>query len=84
MDEVKDGAYNAMIEAYRAKDKVNLANWRANPKMKEIKFSQADLDKFREKGGKPIWEQWVKENKQYVPHAQELIDLVLKTASSGN
>jgi TRAP-type C4-dicarboxylate transport system substrate-binding protein len=83
MEEVKDGSYNAMIEAYAAKDKINLANWRANPKMTEVKFSEADLDKFREIGGKPVWDEWVKENKQYVPHAQELIDLVLKTAKGG-
>jgi len=83
MEEVKDGSYNAMIESYAAKDKVNLANWRKNPKMTEVKFSEADLDKFREAGGKPVWDQWVKENTQYVPTAQELIDLVMKTAKGG-
>jgi len=83
MEEVKDGSYAAMIESYAAKDKVNLANWRKNPKMTEVKFSEADLDKFREAGGKPIWEQWVAENKDAVPTAQELIDLVLKTAKGG-
>ena len=83
MEEVKDGAYNAMIEAYAAKDKVNLAKWRADPKMVEIKFSEQDLDKFREKGGRPVWDKWVEDNKQYVPHAQELIDLIIKTAKSG-
>ena len=83
MEEVKPGAYNAMIESYAAKDKVNLANWRKNPKMTEVKFSEADLDKFREAGGKPVWDQWVEENKQYVPSAQELIDLVMKTAKGG-
>jgi TRAP-type C4-dicarboxylate transport system substrate-binding protein len=83
MEEVKPGSYNAMIESYAAKDKVNLANWRKNPKMTEVKFSEADLDKFREAGGKPVWDQWVEENKQYVPTAQELIDLVMKTAQGG-
>jgi TRAP-type C4-dicarboxylate transport system substrate-binding protein len=84
MEETKDGAYDAMIEAYAAKDKVNLANWRKNPKLTEVRFSEADLDKFREKGGKPVWEEWVKENKQYVPTAQQLIDLVLKTCKEGS
>lgn len=84
MEEVKDGSYNAMIEAYAAKDKINLANWRANPKMTEVKFSEEDLDKFREIGGKPVWDKWVEDNKEFVPTAQELIDLVLKTAKTGS
>ena len=83
MAESVDGSYDAMINDYAVKDKKNLANWRANPKMTEVKFSQADLDKFREKGGKPVWDQWVKDNEQYVPTAQELIDLVMKTAQGG-
>ena len=83
MEEVKGGAYNAMIESYAAKDKVNLANWRKNPKMTEVRFSEEDLDKFRELGGKPVWDKWVADNKDEVPTAQELIDLVLKTAKGG-
>ena len=83
MEEVKAGAYQAMIDDYAAKDKKNLANWRANPKLTEVKFSDADLDKFRKLGGQPVWEQWVKDNKEDVPTAQELMDLVLKTAKGG-
>jgi TRAP-type C4-dicarboxylate transport system substrate-binding protein len=83
MEETKDGAYNAMYEAYAAKDKVNLKKWRANPKLTEINFSEEDLAKFREVGGKPVWDKWVADNKGEVPHAQELIDLVLKTANGG-
>jgi TRAP-type C4-dicarboxylate transport system substrate-binding protein len=83
MEETKDGAYNAMYEAYAAKDKVNLAKWRANAKLKEVNFSKEDLAKFREIGGKPVWDKWVADNKQFVPTAQELIDLVLKSATGG-
>jgi len=83
LDEVKDGSYQAMIDAYAEKDKVNLAKWRKNPKIKEVIFSEADLDKFRKVGGQPVWDAWVKENKAQVPNAQELIDLVLKTAKGG-
>jgi TRAP-type C4-dicarboxylate transport system substrate-binding protein len=83
MEEVKAGSYQAMIDSYAAKDKVNLATWRANPKMTEVKFSEADLDKFRALGGKPVWDKWVEDNKEDVPTAQELIDLVLKTAKGG-
>ena len=80
MADVTPGSYRAMIDSYAAKDKVNLANWRANPKLTEVKFSEEDLEKFRALGGKPVWDQWVKENKQYVPTAQELMDLVISTA----
>lgn len=83
LDEVKDGSYQAMIDAYAAKDKVNLAKWRADPKITEVVFSDEDLEKFRAVGGKPVWDQWVKDNKSDVPNAQELIDLVLKTAKGG-
>lgn len=83
MAEVLPGSYEAMIVAYGVQDKKNLANWRANPKLVEIKFSEADLNKFRELGGAPVWKQWVEDNKKYVPTAQELMDLVEKTAKGG-
>jgi hypothetical protein len=47
MQEVVADSYDAMIKAYAEKDKKNLANWRANPKLTEVKFSDADLEKFR-------------------------------------
>lgn len=83
MDEVLPSSYQAMIDAYAVKDKKNLAAWRANPKLTEVKFSEADLNKFRALGGKPVWEKWVKDNKEAVPTAQELMDLVMKTATGG-
>jgi TRAP-type C4-dicarboxylate transport system substrate-binding protein len=83
MAEVVPGAYQAMIDDYATKDKKNLAAWRANPKLTEVQFSDADLDKFREIGGAPIWKQWVEENKEMVPAAQNLLDLVMKTATGG-
>ena len=78
LEETKDGAYAAMIEAYSSKDKVNLANWKKG-KMKAVKFSEKDLAEFRKIGGKPVWDAWVKENEGKIP-ARELLDLVLKTA----
>lgn len=83
LDGVVQDSYQAMIEAYAEKDKKNLAAWRSNPKMTEVKFSSEDLQKFQKIGGKPVWEQWVDKNKEKVPTAQELIDLVLETAQGG-
>ena len=48
--------------------------------MKAVQFSEKDLAEFRKIGGKPVWEAWVKDNKEKFP-AQELLDLVSKTAS---
>ena len=83
LDGVVQDSYRAMIEAYAEKDEKNLAAWRSNPKMTEVKFSKDDLQKFQQIGGKPVWDQWVEKNKEKVPSAQELIDLVLKTANGG-
>jgi TRAP-type C4-dicarboxylate transport system substrate-binding protein len=84
MIDIVPDAYDAMIKAYAEQDKKNLAAWRANPKLTEVKFSQADLEKFRKRGGKPVWDKWVRDNKKEVPTAQELMDLVIKTATEGN
>lgn len=78
LEDVKDGAYEAMIAAYAAKDKINLPKWKKS-KMVAVQFSEADLAAFRKVGGKPVWDAWVKENEGKVP-AKELLDLVLKTA----
>lgn len=80
LDEAKPGAYAAMKAAYAAKDKANVAKW-AKTKMKAVKIPEAEMDQFRKIGGKPLWEAWVKENEGKIP-AQELLDLVLKTAAS--
>ena len=83
MEDIKDDAYTAMIKAYAEKDKINLAKWKKG-KMKAVKFSDADLAAFRKAGGKPVWDAWVSEAKSEVPNAQELLDLVLKTAQAGS
>jgi hypothetical protein len=37
---------------------------------------------FRKMAGMPLWKKWVKENEGKIP-AQELLDIVLKTAKGG-
>lgn len=64
---------------YAKDDAKNLKKW---PKMmKAIEFNEEELARFREKAGKPIWEEWVRETKDAVPEAQEILDLLLKTAA---
>ena len=46
-------------------------------------FSQYEMAEFRRIGGEPLWNDWVKENEGKIP-AQELLDLVLKTAKDAS
>jgi len=81
LQSLKLPASKAQAAAYVAKDKVNLAAW---PKMmKMVKIDEKEMAEFRRIGGKPLWRQWVKENEGEIP-AQELLDLVLKTAKEAS
>jgi TRAP-type C4-dicarboxylate transport system substrate-binding protein len=82
MEDIKDDAYAAMIAAYSAKDKVNIPKWKKMG-LTPVTFSQKDLAEFAKIGGKPVWDAWVAEAKGEVPNAQQLLDLVLKTAKGG-
>jgi TRAP-type C4-dicarboxylate transport system substrate-binding protein len=80
-NELKLPASKAQQAAYAKKDKENLAKW--PKKMTPIKIDEKSLEEFRRIGGKPLWKQWVKENEGEIP-AQELLDLVLKTAAEAS
>ena len=82
LDDVKAGSYAAQAAAYAAKDKANVAKWNANPKLKAVQMPEAEMAAFRKLAGMPLWKQWVKENEGKIP-AQELLDIVLKTAKGG-
>jgi TRAP-type mannitol/chloroaromatic compound transport system substrate-binding protein len=58
--EAQPEANKAMIAAYREADKVNLPLFKQ--KLKEIRYSEADLKKFEQMGGKPVWNKWVADN----------------------
>ena len=82
MEDVKDGSYKAQGEAYAAKDKVNIAKWAKNPKLTAVKMPEDEMANFRKIAGEQLWNDWVKENEGKIP-AQELLDIVLKTAKGG-
>lgn len=48
--------------------------------MEKITYSDAELAAFREKAAEPVWNAWVEEQTAAGVPAQELLDLVLKTA----
>ena len=80
--DVKAGSYAAQAAAYAAKDKANIAKWDANPKLKAVQIPENEMAAFRKIAGMPLWKQWVSENEGKIP-AQELLDIVLKTAKGG-
>ena len=53
-------AYKDQINAYIDIDKKNLPMFKA--KMKEILYSDAELKRFQEVAGKPVWDKWVADN----------------------
>jgi len=84
LDESLDAGYDVMIKAFAKQDAVNIPRWRKSGKMTEIVFSDEERAKFQKIGGKPVWNAWVAEAKSEVPDAQELLDLLLRTANEAN
>ena len=74
-------AYEALKKASAEADIKNLAAWEKRG-LTAIKYSDAELKKFQEKGAKPVWDSWVQENSAKGVPAQELLDLVLKEAEA--
>jgi TRAP-type C4-dicarboxylate transport system substrate-binding protein len=73
--EAQPEAYTAMIGAYEAADKVNLPMFRQ--KLTEITYSEADLKRFQEIAGKPVWDKWIADN-QGKFDAKGVLDTLLK------
>ena len=77
--DLKPEAYKVQIKAYHDIDEKNLPMFRA--KLEEIVYSDAQLDEFRKLGGKPVWDQWVAENKDKFD-AQGLLDMIFAEAKA--
>ncbi|NKB60130.1 MAG: C4-dicarboxylate ABC transporter substrate-binding protein [Alphaproteobacteria bacterium] len=76
---LKRQAVEFQSAAYQKKDIENLKVWPT--KMKAITIPEDQMAEFRRVAGKPIWDEWVAEASKTVPEAQELLDLLLKTAA---
>ena len=81
LEDLKDGAYKAINDAYDSQDKSNIARWKKEGKLKMVQIPENEMAEFRKIAGKPVWDAWVADNKGKIP-AQELLDLVLKTAGT--
>ncbi|MCH9674204.1 MAG: TRAP transporter substrate-binding protein DctP [Gammaproteobacteria bacterium] len=81
LEDLKPGIYDAMQKAYAAKDIANEKRWSAaDSSIKMIQIPEDQMAEFRKIAGEPVWEAWVADNADKCP-AQELLDLVLKSAS---
>lgn len=75
--DLKPEAYKVQVQAYHDIDKKNLPLFRS--KLKEIVYTDAQLDEFRKVAGKPVWDKWVAENKDKFD-AQGLLDTIFAEA----
>lgn len=79
LNSLKQPAVEFQAAAYQKKDIENLKEW--PKKMKAITIPEDQMAEFRDKAGRPVWEEWVAEASKDVPEAQELLDLLLATAA---
>ena len=79
LNSLKRQAVEYQSAAYQKKDIENLKNW--PKKMTAITIPEDQMKEFRRIGGEPIWKEWVADASKTVPEAQELLDLLLKTAA---
>lgn len=82
LDSLKPAAYDALKKAYKAADDKNIPMF--NKTLKPITYSDAELARFHEIGGKPVWDKWIKESAAKGVPAQELFDLVMNTAKKAS
>ncbi len=78
-----DAGYSALFKAYSASiDKYTPVAEKQG--IKKITYTSGELDAFRKAAAQPVWDQWIKEANAVGLPAQELLDLVLKTAKEAS
>ena len=75
-------AHDVIVREYKKADQVNEEKW-TKQGMTLIKVPQAQQAEFQKVAGRPIWDEWVAENKAEFD-AQGLLDLVLTNATAKN
>lgn len=82
LDSLKPAGYVALKAAYKAADDKNIPIF--NKTLKPIVYPEAELARFHQIGGKPVWDKWVKEQSAKGVPAQALLDLVMSTAKKAS
>jgi TRAP-type mannitol/chloroaromatic compound transport system substrate-binding protein len=78
--EAKAEVDREQVKAYVEIDKKNLPMFQQ--RLKPVTYSKAQLEEFQRVAGKPVWNEWVEENKGRF-NGQELIDVIPKVAREG-
>ncbi|UOD49885.1 TRAP transporter substrate-binding protein DctP [Orrella daihaiensis] len=81
LEDLKPEVYDVQIKAYQDIDKVNLPKFAAT--LEGIVYTPEQLEQFRAVAAKPVWDEWVAENKDKFD-GQELINIILETAKQKN
>ena len=71
---------DGLVREYKKADQVNEEKWKKQG-MTLIQVPPAQQAEFQKAAGKPIWDEWVAENKAEFD-AQGLLDLVLAAATA--
>lgn len=82
LDGRKDAAYIVLKQAYKTADEMNIPEFKK--KLTPVRYTDAELARFRAIGGKPVWDKWVSENAAKGVPAQELLNLILDTAKKAS
>src|SRR5690606_27187170 len=77
LEDVKEEVDRTQIQAYIDIDKQNLPM--REKRLEEVTYSEAQLEEFRRIAAKPVWDEWVAQNKHKCD-AQGVLDLLRATA----
>lgn len=79
LEDVREAQYAVGKAVYKAADEKNIPEF-DKAGLERITFTPEMADAFQAKGGKPVWDAWVKENSARGLPAKEALDLILKVA----
>jgi TRAP-type C4-dicarboxylate transport system substrate-binding protein len=80
-EEARPLAYKALVQAYDDADKKWIPIYEKMPQLKEVRFSDADLEELKAKGGKPVWDEWVAAREKEGLPGQAVFDAMMAAAA---
>lgn len=79
LGEAADIGYAVQVKTYQD-DNERVRKILTDKGLTEVRYTDGDIERFVEAAALPVWKAWVDEQKAAGAPAQELLDLVLKTA----
>ena len=80
LQSLRKPAHDVIVKEYKKSDEVNEEKWKKRG-MTLVKVPAEQQAQFQKIAGRPIWDEWVAENKAECD-AQGLLDLVLASAGA--